>query len=58
MSLSAHLRALARMPTTLVPEREILAIAKAYDSNPNNPEYRFRAGTSTAWCCDAARRAR
>ena len=41
VSLSAHLQALARMPTTLVPEREILAIAKAYDSNPNNPEYRF-----------------
>ena len=57
MSLSAHLQALARMPTTLVPEREILAIAKAYDSNPNNPEYRFRHYFHNV-VPDAARRAR
>ena len=31
MGLSAHLQALARMPTTLVPERELAAIARAYD---------------------------
>ena len=57
VSLSAHLQALARMPTTLVPEREILAIAKAYDSNPNNPEYRFRHYFHNV-VPDAARRAR
>ena len=42
MGLSAHLQALARMPTTLVPERELAAIARAYDESPANPEYRFR----------------
>ena len=42
MGLSAHLQALARMPTTLVPERELAAVARAYDERPDNPEYRFR----------------
>ena len=42
MGLSAHLQALARMPTTLVPERELAAIARAYDESPGNAEYRFR----------------
>ena len=57
MSLSAHLQALARMPTTLVPEREVLAIAKAYDATPTNPEYRFRHYFHNV-IPDAARRAR
>jgi nuclear pore complex protein Nup54 len=30
------------MPTTLVPERELAAIARAYDESPGNAEYRFR----------------
>ena len=30
------------MPTTLVPEREIAAVARAYHADPANPEYRFR----------------
>jgi len=42
VGLSAHLQALARMPSTLVPERELMAIAKAYNADANNPEYRFR----------------
>lgn len=40
--LSAHLQALARMPSTLVPERELMAIAKAYNADPNNPDFQFR----------------
>ena len=43
MGLSAHLQRLARMPTTLVPDREIAAVARAYAAHPENPEYRFRA---------------
>ena len=31
------------MPTTLVPDREIAAVARAYAAHPENPEYRFRA---------------
>ena len=42
VGLSAHLQALARMPSTLVPERELMAIAKAYNADPNNPDFRFR----------------
>ena len=33
VGLSAHLQALARMPSTLVPERELMAIAKAYNAD-------------------------
>jgi hypothetical protein len=42
ISLSTHLQALARMPSTLVPERELMAIGQAYTEDPNNPAYRFR----------------
>ena len=42
VGLSAHLQALARMPSTLVPERELMAIATAYNADPHNPDYRFR----------------
>ena len=42
MGLSQHLQALARMPSTLNPELEILGIARAYDPHPHNPEFRFR----------------
>ena len=30
------------MPSTLVPERELMAIATAYNADPHNPDYRFR----------------